>query len=621
MQTSGIDPYDEQPILPPPSMPSSYVHAMVGVLNPDPGMRDAYNALWDVIRFQGPNPIAAALKSELAAARCQMGNTDLEISPSDIKVVPPSFIRDLSFEKIYGYGPGSDNQDLAMGHDLAVSAYSQSGGLVDEACSLWGGRDAAIGFACTEEALEGEVWPNGGVKHLATTFFPGQAIYESTAVALKTAALLDHRDPELSLEPSDPAAYGFSGGFRAGFPLNLPSESRGCTEILPQLRISEVSFQDDHTILKDQLGGARPIEDPIWQDTNIDGSPESNDPVAYSRATRMKVIAKFTIDPPLNTSIEGVTIEGDGPGALDFRVTGVTLSGSTTSIPATPSSDVLPAETSLFDPLSIDWKFSLDGVNFVDAGSSRHKVYVTLGPPLTYETFLTALDLATANPGARTAAEAIEMTWAAFSRPSDIMTWDDRELFYYKPGAGFATRLNSSVQLLTGAIGSGQCSAFAQLFKQALAAHGIASEYVTIEAKDLSAFLVKHWTFGPASFPEASEFRWKLIMSEPQETGEPFGMVPPLAMNVYGDMRSESGISSQNTPTPSEKVFWRHYIVKVAEAKGDPYFDPPYGITYADADDFERKAVEGYVAKFAGDAGGHYRVRMSSGQKNIKFNE
>lgn len=386
-------------------------------------------------------------------------------------------------------------------------------------------------------------------------------------------------------------------------------------EVKPiELKIAEVSFTDDHTIRKDVSGSAAAIADPVWKDVNTDGAPEKDEPVAYTRAKNMKVVAKFKITPALTSPVAGVTIKGTGPSALTFEATGVTLSGSEVTIPATVSSDKLPNQVKFFNPMTIAWEFSLDGTNFSTAGSSSHKVYVTLADPLgTINVFLTALHLAVSNDGATTQAAAAQKSWDLIKGPANIRSWDGRKLYYYKPGFGFSSCATTSEGLLTSPSGTGQCGSFARLLMDVYGINGITSNFTVVDAKTGEQFLVKNWTFGARSFPGTSH-EWKLELSEGG-----FGMVPLPTGGVFGDMTSTAGLPGQNTPTPSEKAFARHFIVKTTVVSGDQFFDPSYGVTYSDADDFETKAVIAYYARFVGDPAGTYRVRKSAGLKNIQF--
>jgi hypothetical protein len=58
----------------------------------------------------------------------------------------------------------------------------------------------------------------------------------------------------------------------------------------------------------------------------------------------------------------------------------------------------------------------------------------------------------------------------------------------------------------------------------------------------------------------------------------------------YSDAENDNGVPGQNSPTPAEKAFTCHYLQKLHNL----YYDPSYGLTYTDALDFERRAVDGY---------------------------
>lgn len=68
-------------------------------------------------------------------------------------------------------------------------------------------------------------------------------------------------------------------------------------------------------------------------------------------------------------------------------------------------------------------------------------------------------------------------------------------------------------------------------------------------------------------------------------------------------------------------MFGAHFIVKVTIPGVTPsYYDPSYGVTYADATDFEIKAVDGYLEHFVGDPSNVFRIRLATGVTNISFN-
>jgi hypothetical protein len=107
------------------------------------------------------------------------------------------------------------------------------------------------------------------------------------------------------------------------------------------------------------------------------------------------------------------------------------------------------------------------------------------------------------------------------------------------------------------------------------------------------------------------------------ETKLDAGMVPLPQNSVFGDLTSEAGIPGQNSPTPSEKFFTQHFIVKAPSglSVGGPYFDPSYGATYSDNCAFESQAVAGYAVKASTTAPTwNFGVRQPTGSCNITFN-
>jgi hypothetical protein len=282
--------------------------------------------------------------------------------------------------------------------------------------------------------------------------------------------------------------------------------------------------------------------------------------------------------------------------------------------------------TQFFDPLTIDWEFTYKK-NKIPAGTSQHKVYVTLKPPLMtfYELYLTSLHLATANPGAtgksmgQAKQQAIHKTWKFF-QTKQITNWDNKRLYYYKHGHGFNNLACDNLrELLT--MGRGQCDTFEKLFRDALSANGISSKPVVISIKETSVdnvgemgvrgplnALTKKWTYKMPSLSDTGVYQWRLILKDEGEGMD--GMVPANKNNEYGDLISKEGIKGQNSPTPSEKIFGQHFIVKVTDSQAIEdgrlttfYYDPSYGVTYKgnkeEAErDFEDKAVDGYFRKF-----------------------
>jgi hypothetical protein len=136
-------------------------------------------------------------------------------------------------------------------------------------------------------------------------------------------------------------------------------------------------------------------------------------------------------------------------------------------------------------------------------------------------------------------------------------------------------------------------------------------------------FLVKDWTFnqesGAPPDPGMADYKWRIVFNQMATDAGDF-MVPKQPGDTYGDLTSLSTLPGQNTAPPSEKVFAAHFIVKVTLAGVSPsYYDPSYGVTYMDANDFENKALNGYMKAASGDPSNVFRVRLSAGLGNINF--
>ncbi len=142
----------------------------------------------------------------------------------------------------------------------------------------------------------------------------------------------------------------------------------------------------------------------------------------------------------------------------------------------------------------------------------------------------------------------------------------DRALHYYLEENGYTT----VAQLLVHA--DGQCFAWASLFRDSLAGNGITSSGLTevVPPSGCYEFGVKNIGFDDADPDYPAEEIWK-YSTDDLDTGV-------------------TGIPGQNTPTPAAKLFIRHWIYLVGQS-GGPYYDPSYGVTYADKAAFTSVAV------------------------------
>ncbi len=373
------------------------------------------------------------------------------------------------------------------------------------------------------------------------------------------------------------------------------------------LKVQEVSFEQDISIVKDQRNSLTPITDPVWINHNGETAPEKNEPVAYMRNQQLAVKAKFSISPALEDPFP-VTFRAKGPDNMVFWSQEIQMVGKQVTVPLV--SDILaPNHTKHYKPMTLTWEYcEQDPVNCVDdsdffmAGQTRHEVYLTLDHTPT-NVFLSVLALSINAGGATTRDQAAWDAWTNFMN-LDVTTWDDRKLFYYRQGVGFQQACTTVEQLLIGT-GDGGCDAFAKLLKRVLAVHGVASTINKVAVRDSCRvvgdqllgdcwFLVGNFNFWRESEPSAPEYKWRMNLFN---EGVGLGMVPAPPHHKFGDLESQTGIPGQNSPMPSEKVFGEHYVLYVPDltSYGFPvYLDPSYGTHYFNELDFELGAVVGY---------------------------
>lgn len=409
------------------------------------------------------------------------------------------------------------------------------------------------------------------------------------------------------------------------------------------LGLEEVSFLDDHSGLrKDQIGSYEEIEDPVWIDSNHDSVPETNEPVAYTRGTAIKLLAKLKVDRAPNSANQ-VTIEARGPDNIvllglafidDSGTTEVQMTTGT-GLPDMTKDYVIPGPVSGTPrgTFQLQWSYSVDGNAFTPFGTSAHRLFVTLDRPVgtSDRRSITAYALATGNGGATDERTAVEETWRQFARPdssgpANITTWQGRRLYYYPEGVNSVTCASDSKMLLMSSNGAGQCGSFMHLFRDALALNGIIGFQTTARAIDRNGFVVKNWgidgtTYHGPGVTHPHQFRVYFVDNRhtsvcphpvPRKCKEP---------DEWGDLVHESGVAGQNTPTPAEKIFNNHQFVKLnTPGLPDRYFDPSYGLTYHDERDFEQKAIKGYYKPRPQSGNTILQVRQVDQTLNIKFN-
>ena len=353
--------------------------------------------------------------------------------------------------------------------------------------------------------------------------------------------------------------------------------------------LKEVSFSGTkyHTVKKDD--GSQDYTAPHWQDNSspldgdADDAGDKKYPVCFTRNTKMKVTAKWRIEP----ANPGVTIKvkGDGPGNLDFPDTTAAISGNDVTITDVECSNPFANEVDFFDPMSITWSFSMDGGStWCNAGTSANQTYVTLGDPLT-TVYHTLAHLGCKNAdGENTAANCTAKIWTEFT-DRDVRRVDGVQLTYY---ASYTCGNVTTASLL--ANGDGQCGSWASLFIDMRKVQGIddTDEYVIFRPippsgipQDYVGFLVKNWTFpGSGSSGHATHPYLNLPDS-------PF--IGATSYNwMFAEVTDATGIPGQGNANPAS-FFNNHQVVISGE-----YYDPSYGVKHNSLQDIDDNSIDGY---------------------------
>jgi len=389
----------------------------------------------------------------------------------------------------------------------------------------------------------------------------------------------------------------------------------------PLPSITTLQFTNSQALWMDRAGDPAPVTSPktVW-------TQSASFPSVFKSADKISATATFGIT-PLTVALSGARIEGSVDSLGLLVASGVNIPAGATSITVNLTGNTaFPSSTTAhYSTLGVTWNFSPGGQACSSgrsvcewAGSTSSEVYVTLAAPsgLSESAMpLTAVMLAIGSGGATTQTTAFQSTWQQFAGPANVSGWDGRPLSYYEQGVGFQGCANNSFLLLTSSTGSGQCGSWAHLFMDALAVNGISSSWTTVKPSVADAMLVNSWTFSKLPmYTKNAPWEYNFVpVIEPVG----FGMVPLPPDSVFGDLTSETGISGQNSPTPSEKFFGVHFIVKAPSSLGvgGPYFDPSYGVTYANPFDFESKAIGGYADQIAGQNA--FYVETPSGACNV----
>ena len=413
----------------------------------------------------------------------------------------------------------------------------------------------------------------------------------------------------------------------------------------PKLDIRQVSFTDDHgDKFAANLGTGSPIAltDPVWTKDSA-GAVTKNVPVVYKRGIpfklgETKLKSDMAILPPLTA-----TIHADGTDPYEFFTQG-TIFGEFATL-NNVAFGVATDKVDLLEPFTINWKYTYDGWNFWEAGTSTHTVYVTLRKPNPMQVgadpvlkdmlLLTIVDYAVRPAvGAQHEKTVMEKVFGRLSgltpagvpalgavkqkvlNPVTGALSDGSTMTYYIPGGtrtSCPANPNPPSMLMT-ASGAGRCGDWAYFLGELLAVHGISSELtgVVVHESQVTAtaaattctlrepygFLLKNWSFTDPGTSGNAEF--------------PYERNSAPAKAEFTDLAGVAGQGNANPPG----WFWDHAFIKY----DNKYYDSSYGIgSYATLNDYENAAIDGYARlnpPGAFDTPGVMTILRAFGKKN-----
>jgi hypothetical protein len=215
-----------------------------------------------------------------------------------------------------------------------------------------------------------------------------------TAVAREISSTIAAGQPLISADapigylPGDDVVAGASD--RTQIQLDEP-----CEPPRPQLKLMEVGWSGTGQQTMKKTGSGSPgndwendtffsegdttIANPVWIDANTDGTPNENEPIAYTISSSPKITGtKVTISPTLTTNVNA-KVKVESGSELRFAVQDVVLTGSSMTLPDFSTSDNVGSVVNNRD-YSLHWSVSFDnGQSFTEFGVSTHKVFVTIG--------------------------------------------------------------------------------------------------------------------------------------------------------------------------------------------------------------------------------------------------
>lgn len=366
--------------------------------------------------------------------------------------------------------------------------------------------------------------------------------------------------------------------------------------------IKEVSFSGASCHVLKSDSGTTTYDAPHWVDMNGDGvaktdaeSGERNYPVAYTKATKPKLAAKFTLAniPPG----QSVQVRASSPQGLQLPATALSGGGGVYELSPTEVSNTLTNAIKFYsatgaEPFTIDWEINVGGHGWGQIASTKHTLYVTNAAPITTAAGLMRESLF--NIGCRNAnglgsnAQAVvnaiygEFTDREVARVKKSSgELRNEKMTYWVPGGSTSTQ-----GLLSN--GDAQCGGWSKMFIDCCRAVGISN---------ISEIKVNPPTIGDAELKVAIANRTGADISFMGIQARNFGFwvknstspftPPPTCLTIVSNAPG-GGIPGQGNNDP-RKGFQDHALVLF----GNTLYDPSYGTSpVSDLPDWEASALD-----------------------------
>lgn len=378
------------------------------------------------------------------------------------------------------------------------------------------------------------------------------------------------------------------------------------------LGLKKVSFSgaDNYTLISDDR--ATLFAAPHYLDDNLDG--DANDvgdrsyPVCYTRNKKMEAAATIIMKPVISNAL--VQVRGDGPDNVNIPATLATISDGVINLSATESQGAFTNKIQYLSTMTIVWKVSINGGEWLDAGCSTNNLYATWDKPKQNHPIHTLIHVGcNAANGIHGVVGindnlVLDAIWARLKTRCIGRASDDFPLTYYgyfdvnrngvwnagvdvDKNSPDSCKVTSAAELIRQA--NGQCHSWADFMNEVMKGQGLASvngisnRLVAVLSKSSSeAFAVRDW--GKCGSPP-----WEIVSLDAGIDGL------SVCSNAVGDASWDAtGAPGQgNSPNPPSE-FSNHWIVKM----NGFYFDPSYGLgPYDDVKKYEVDAFVGSIKR------------------------